>query len=110
MPSGHDQPREGRAEFAARGELVVGPAAEGFLGLVAAHEPEHLRARGFLLEVHEVDQRADGRVAAAQHRDCLACIAASLPPQDVRHRVGNMLAEERFADGFKTVRAGGIGG
>ena len=48
-PSGHEQPRERRAEFAARGELVVGPAAEGFLGLVAAHEPEHLRARRFSL-------------------------------------------------------------
>ena len=82
-PAFPHQPRKGRAKLAASRQLVFGAAAEGLLRFVAAHQPDHLRAGRFLLEAYELDQRADGRMAAAQHRDRLARIPRPLTAQHV---------------------------
>lgn len=39
------KPREGCPELTARCELVIGTAAEGFLRVVSAQEPDRLRSR-----------------------------------------------------------------
>ena len=108
-PVGRNQRGEGGAEFAAGGELVIGAAAEGLCGIVAAQQPDRSGFRRLLRQFGEIDEGADRRMSGAQHRDGLAGIARAVLAEHVRHPVGDPAGGLRLADGGEAVGAGRIG-
>ena len=100
---------KGGAEFAARGQLVVGAAAEGLGGIIAAQQPDRLCFRHLGREPREIGQRADRRMAGAEHRDGLAGVARAVLAQYIRHAIGDPVRRLRLADGAQAVGARRIG-
>jgi hypothetical protein len=107
--SGGDPGGEGLAQFAARGKLVVGAAAERFCGIVAAQQPDRLRARGLFGEAGEVDQRSDRGMSRAENRDRLARIARPVVAEHIGHAVGDVACHLCFAGRAQAVGSGRIG-
>jgi hypothetical protein len=104
-----DQGSEGLAQGAARGELVVGAAAEGFLRRSTAQQPDHLGGWRLVLQPREIDQRADRRMAGAQHGHGLAGVARALAAQHVGHAVGDAPLQRLLADRRQAIGAGRVG-
>ena len=104
-PARRDQRGEGGAKFAAGGELVVRATAEGLGGIVAAQQPDRPGFRRLGREPREIGQRADRRMAGAEHGDGLAGIARAILAQHIRHAVGDPVRRLRLADGAQAVGA-----
>src|SRR4029453_11606670 len=62
-----DEPRKGAAERAASGKLVVGTATKSLFRIVAAQNPDQLSSRNRILQLCQVDKRANRRMSASQH-------------------------------------------
>ncbi len=99
---------EGRAEFAAGGELVIGAAAKGLGGIIAAQQPDWPRFRRLLRKPREIGEGAYGRMSRAQHRHRLAGIARAVFSQHVRHPVGDPAGGLGLADRAQSIGAGRI--
>ena len=78
-----------RAERAARRQLVVAAAAVLAARRGAADRPDDLRRRLGVAQRHQIEDRVEGRVAAADHEHPPARVARAVGAEHVRDPVGD---------------------
>jgi hypothetical protein len=92
-----DQAADRGAERSAGRQLVVSAAAVFAPGRAAADGPHDLRGGRRLAERHEVQDRVEGRMAAADHNDPLTRIAGAVGAEHVWDAVGDPVGERALA-------------
>ena len=96
------------AEATALRELVGLAPAEDPIEARAADGPCDLRSRRLIPEGREVEQDAEGRVAASDHEDAPARIPFTVATENVRDAVEDPFPGRRLAEGRQAARTQGI--
>jgi hypothetical protein len=92
-----DEPAEQRPEAAALRQRVVPASPEDVRQLRAPYGPRDLRVRGVLLELGEVSDHVEGRVAATDHEHAPAGVACALGAEQVGDAVLDPVREAALA-------------